>query len=101
MIAERVRRACRTVGSRNAPTPLLTASTPVIAVHPLANARIRSQKLAPVVATGKVGGANIAAGAPLEATDRARPNAITPSSEATNRYVGTTNARPASRTPGG
>ncbi len=39
MMIVRVRRAFATTGSRNACTPLLTASTPVIAVQPLANAR--------------------------------------------------------------
>ena len=34
MMTVRVRWALRTVGSRNARTPLLTASTPVIAVQP-------------------------------------------------------------------
>jgi hypothetical protein len=37
-IIARVNRAQFTTGSLNACTPLLTASTPVIAVHPLANA---------------------------------------------------------------
>ncbi len=35
MIAVSVRRAVATAGSRNAFTPLLTASTPVMAVQPL------------------------------------------------------------------
>ena len=39
-----VRFALGRVGSRNAGTPLRTASTPVIAVQPLANARISSQR---------------------------------------------------------
>ena len=38
-----VRRALVTRGSRNASTPLLTASTPVMAVQPLANARSKIQ----------------------------------------------------------
>src|SRR5438067_4659796 len=43
MIRVRVRRAVETTGSRNAFTPLLTASTPVMAVQPLANACRMSQ----------------------------------------------------------
>ena len=43
----------RVAGSANAETPLLTASTPVIAVQPLANALIRSQRLTDAVAAGK------------------------------------------------
>ena len=42
-MAVRVRLAVRTLGSRNSGTALLTASTPVIAVVPLANDRISSQ----------------------------------------------------------
>ena len=57
MIAVRVRRAWETAGSRNAETPLLTASTPVMAVHPLANDRIRSQNVAAISAAGCSGGA--------------------------------------------
>lgn len=41
MMAVRVRRALCTGGSRNAVTPLLTASTPVIAVQPLESDRRR------------------------------------------------------------
>ena len=63
MIAVRVRRAWRTAGSRKAPTPLLTASTPVIAVQPLANARIRIQRLAAVAAEGMRGGRPTGVGA--------------------------------------
>ncbi len=42
MIAVSVRCAFLIVGLRKRGTPLLTASTPVIAVHPLAKARTRS-----------------------------------------------------------
>ena len=44
-MAVSVRRALVTTGSRKALTPLLTASTPVIAVQPLANARSSSHKV--------------------------------------------------------
>ena len=43
MIAVNVARAAGTTGFRNACTPLLTASTPVKAVHPEANAFSRIQ----------------------------------------------------------
>ena len=52
MIAVSVRVACGTAGSRKAVTPLLTASTPVMAVQPLANARIRIQSEAAIAAGG-------------------------------------------------
>ena len=45
MMAVSVLRACETAGSRNASTPLLTASTPVMAVQPLANDLITIQRL--------------------------------------------------------
>ncbi len=47
MITVSVRCAVFTTGSRKAWTPLLTASTPVIAVQPLENALINSQTLIP------------------------------------------------------
>ncbi len=49
-MAASVRCAYFTVGSRNAPTPLLTASTPVIAVQPAANARSSSHSVIGAVA---------------------------------------------------
>src|SRR3982074_2087907 len=57
-IAVKVRCAWVTVGARKAPTPLLTASTPVIAVQPLAKARSSSQTetAAAVVISGGGGG---------------------------------------------
>src|ERR1044072_6762679 len=51
-----------TVGRANAPTPLLTASTPVIAVQPLANALISSQRVAGATAAGSGGGGGTGAG---------------------------------------
>ena len=58
MIAVRVRCAFLTTGSRKAPTPLLTASTPVIAVQPLAKARSSSHRPAASAsaAAGRAGG---------------------------------------------
>ena len=55
-MAVKVRWAWRTAGSRKAVTPLLTASTPVMAVQPLAKARIKIQRLAAVVAAGSARG---------------------------------------------
>ena len=51
-----VRRALATAGSRKAVMPLLTASTPVIAVQPLANACSSSQRPTAAVAAGSGGG---------------------------------------------
>ena len=65
MMAVSVRWAWRTAGSRKAVTPLLTASTPVIAVQPLAKARIRTQRLAAVAAAGSVAGASTGTGWPF------------------------------------
>ena len=45
------------VSSRKAITPLLTASTPVMAVHPEEKTLSRSQKLTAAVAEGKTGSA--------------------------------------------
>ena len=69
MIAVRVRRALTTAGSRNALTPLLTASTPVMAVQPLAKERIKSHRLAAAVAAGNVAGASTATGCPSASSD--------------------------------
>ena len=57
-----MRWAYLTVGSLKAPTPLLTASTPVMAVHPLAKARIRIHTPHASVALANVGGGTTAAG---------------------------------------
>ena len=57
-ITASVARAVLTTGSRKARTPLLTASTPVIAVHPLEKAFKRSQRLTAAAAdAGGAGGA--------------------------------------------
>src|SRR5258705_13996239 len=62
-MAVRVRCAVFTTGSRNACTPLLTASTPVIAVQPLENALSSSH--APIIVCGGLcgGGPNPGGGA--------------------------------------
>ena len=51
VIAVSVRRAPSTLGTRKIGTPLLTASIPVIAVLPLANARTSSHALTGIVAS--------------------------------------------------
>jgi len=63
-ISVSVVRAFFTAGSRNAPTPLLTASTPVMAVHPLAKARRSSHVEATAAAPGSAGGGATGAGEP-------------------------------------
>jgi hypothetical protein len=98
-IAVSVRCATFTVGARNSGTPFETASTPVIAVHPLANARSSSHGPAAWTAGGSTGGAMTGAGWPPPANAFASPITITTPRLATNAYVGTMKATPASRTP--
>src|SRR5437764_15380324 len=98
-MAVSVLRALVTVGSLNAVTPLLTASTPVIAVQPLANARISSQKLAAIADGGFKAGASTGVGRPPESSVLPTPMTITARSVTINRYVGTMNATPDSLTP--
>ena len=62
MMIVNVRRAIVTTGSRNAFTPLLTASTPVMAVQPLAKAFSKSQMLGP--RAGERGAAAVRLGRP-------------------------------------
>src|SRR3954465_2343071 len=59
-----------TAGRRKALTPLPTASTPVIAVHPLANARSRIQSPTASVVTGRGGGAPRGRGRPRRGRGR-------------------------------
>jgi hypothetical protein len=66
-------------------TPLLTASTPVIAVQPLAKARRSSHQVTPSVAAENGGGGTIGAGAPPEAIALATPKISSPPKLATNR----------------
>ena len=62
MIMVRARCADFTTGSRKAWTPLLTASTPVMAVQPLEKALSKSQALTAAVGRGKGGGATMGKG---------------------------------------
>src|SRR2546421_12266982 len=98
-IAARVRRARCTLGSRKIGTALLTASTPVSAVQPLANVLRRSQRLAAVTDGGRCGGATTGAGGPWAAIDFQTPTPRGTRSVATNREVGTRETSPDSRTP--
>src|SRR5215510_2833296 len=82
-MAVSVRRAVRTAGAEKTGTPLLTASTPVIAVHPLANARSRSHRLTAVVAAG-AGGATTGVGLPPLNTVLIRPIAMTEKRDSRN-----------------
>src|SRR5579872_6433203 len=75
-------------GSRNAITPLLTASTPVMAVQPLEKARSISQALMASVAVFNLGGAATAMGCPPAATVFNKPIAIAASRHPMNKYVG-------------
>jgi hypothetical protein len=100
MIAVSVLRAYRTGGSRKALTPLLTASTPVMAVQPLANDRIRIHRPTTVPAVaGIAGGTTSGAGCPPAWTALITPKTSTASRLMMKRYIGTANARPDSRTP--
>ena len=62
MMAVRVRCAFGIVGFLKIGTPLLTASTPVIAVQPLAKARTTIHTLSASVAAGIAGGATTGVG---------------------------------------
>lgn len=73
-------------------TPLLTASTPVIAVQPFAKACASSHGEAATTGGG-------AAGTSLGAPERKRPTRITNPSAATKAYVGIMNTAPVVRTP--
>src|SRR5690349_1434831 len=94
-----VRCAVLTVGCRNALTPLLTASTPVMAVHPLANDRTRLQRPTASAAAGGGGGATTGTGWPPLEADLTIPVTRMPAMLAMNRYVGTAKANPASPVP--
>ena len=99
MITVSVFRAVAAVGSRNAFTPLLTASTPVMAVHPLAKAFSSSQADTAAVAAAGAGGEITGAGCPPPRIVFPTPMTIAISSVPTNRYVGARNTAPVSRTP--
>ena len=85
MMAVSVRRAWSTAGSRKAVTPLLTASTPVIAVQPLAKARIRIQRLPAIAAGATPPAPRPASGGRPPASALSTPMASTASSVTTNR----------------
>ena len=99
MIAARVRCAAFTAGSWKAITPLLTASTPVSAVQPLANALSISHQPRAAVTGANGGGATTGMGEPPAANVLKSPITIIVSSETMNRYVGAMNTSPASRSP--
>jgi len=65
--------------------PLLTASTPVIAVQPLANARNSNHHVTASVPGEGGGGATTGAGSPVAAIVSAIPNSNSPPKLATNR----------------
>lgn len=95
--------ALRLFGLRKLGTPLLTASTPVSAVHPEANARsataTRASPPSACPAAGSTTNPADSATGVSPATTRASPTAIMRKATTTNPYVGTANARPDSRTP--
>src|SRR2546428_261420 len=94
-----VNRAFRTLGWRKMGTALLTASTPVRAVQPLANARKRSQGVSASAAGGAGSGAMTGAGCPCARIVRNPPSARAPKRAARNRYVGPRKTSPEARTP--
>src|SRR5260370_4639220 len=73
-----------TRGSEKRGTPLLTASTPVIAVQPLANDRINNQNATAFVGLITAGGGTIALGCPPLISEREMPTPIAISSVTTN-----------------
>jgi hypothetical protein len=87
------------VGSRKAITPLLTASTPVIAVQPEENTFNISHQLNIAVAAGIAGSGVTGDGCPAACTTCHPPTKITIRSVAVNRYVGIMNTTPVSCTP--
>ena len=66
-------------------TPLLTASTPVMAVQPLAKARIAIQRLPAIAGAGSGGGVTTGAGCPPAAIALITPMASTASKLTMNR----------------
>ena len=81
----RVQWPWRAFGSRNALMLLLTASTPVIAVQPPANARNSNHTPAPCVAAGIGVGAAAGCGGPCANATRNSPSANRPAKHARNR----------------
>src|ERR1700730_18028019 len=99
IITVKVRCAVFTTGSRNAVTPLLTASTPVIAVQPLANDLSSSHTLTPTTAAGSGEGGTTGVGCPPDVIIFTVPIPSVIRSVPTKRYVGIMNNAPVSRTP--
>src|SRR3954451_7192125 len=97
----RVVAALRLLGSSKAGTPLETASTPVSAVHPDANARkARKTSARPAACvSGWTPYAALSAVNPLPNTILPRPTSTSRTTATTKAYVGTANARPDSFTP--
>ena len=91
--------ALGTSGFLKSGTPLLTASTPVIAVQPLAKERNRIQALMVSVPFGTGGGGWAGCGSPPLNQARIRPTAITLPTHATNPITGKANVIPDSLTP--
>jgi hypothetical protein len=85
MMTASVRRAFSAVGSRNAFTPLLTASTPVMAVQPLANAFSSSQTLTAATARGAGGSRTTGTGWPPLASVLNKPMAMAINRVPTNK----------------
>ncbi len=94
-----VRRAVATTGGRNAFTPLLTASTPVMAVQPLANAWRMIQAPGSAAACRIEGGASTGTGWPPERNVLSKPITMAASRVPTNKYVGAMKITPVSRMP--
>src|SRR4029077_2034760 len=84
MIIVKVARAFLTLGSRKAGTPLLTASTPVIAVQPLENAFTSSHALTAATAGSGLGVGTTGTGCPPWSQVFQSPTTITAPSEPTN-----------------
>jgi hypothetical protein len=73
----KVRFAFFCVGSRKATTPFETASTPVIAVQPLAKTLSNSQRVNKDAVAGSFGGITIGVGCPSDARTRTAPTTST------------------------
>ena len=100
IITVRVRCARFTLGSPNAITPFDTASTPVIAAHPLANAFNSIHVPSTPTLAGSGGGTGATGiGCPPVTTVFHMPTAINVNSVPTNKNVGKINAVPVSFTP--
>ena len=85
MMTVSVRCAFFTLDSRKAFTPLLTASTPVIAVHPLAKTFSKSHSVTASVMAGGGGSAVTGTGCPPLMATRTSPPTMVISSVPTKR----------------